>query len=442
MKFSLSLIIVFALSATFLIWRAIFVFPVFSDETIYINMARAVFSGLTPYKDFFYAHPPVQLYLLAPFSAFSFEVAKAYIAVIGFACAFLTYLIAKKLFGERAAILTFVAFLVYPGFLIFGSQAMGMFEVLLFLLLGVLFLLRKNMLVSSVFFALSFFTRYLAILIFPLILILFRKKLSRAEFRKFLVYNFIFFALSFFANYFLFGGNYLADTIFYHFQANITEKIGLANWVDQYLTLGFFTIFLSIFASVYGILYKDKTVILFSAYSIVYDLIILLALRQVIYHYFLLPLPFLFIAVGKVLSDSKHLSLKLFLITILAFALFTNLKSLEFYFVEQHNEVFYQLAEYTSENTNTTDTIFGEPRSSNYVSFATGRKIFGNYFDSDLKFINFAGRERILNEIGNSKPKLVFANQFYTEFFKDDYEVVREWDEPGYYDLILMRSKN
>ncbi|MEM5809644.1 MAG: hypothetical protein QW156_01990 [Candidatus Aenigmatarchaeota archaeon] len=85
--------------------------------------------------------------------------------------------------------------------------------------------------------------------------------------------------------------------------------------------------------------------------------------------------------------------------------------------------------------------IFGEPRSLNYVSFVTNRKIINNYFDSDLKFINFVGKEKVLNEVKKAKPKLIFANQFYLDFFKEDYEIVKEWNEPGYYHLFLMKLK-
>ncbi len=404
-------------------------------------MAKALTQGLLPYKDFFYAHPLLQLLLLTPATFFGFGFVKFYIALIGLGCVVLTYFIAKELFSEKSGLLAFASLLTFPGFLIFGSQAMGMFEALLFLLLGTFFLLKKKIFTASILFTISFFTRYLIILIFPLILLLVWKKFPKKDFIKFAAYTILFLIAVFSLNYLLFGKQYLIDTVVYHFSSNFAEKFGIANWTDQYLVLGYFTIFLSIFAFTYGILYKNKTIILFSVYPLIYDLIILFGLRQVIYHYFVFPLPFLFITVGKMLADSKYLSLKVFLVTVLFLAFFTNLQSLTFYLTEEPNQVFYELVDYTLRNTKPEEIIFGEPRSLDYVSFVTGRKTFGNHFDTDLKFINFAGRETILNEVKSAKPKLIFANQFYTEFFADDYTIVKEWNLPGYYHLILLELK-
>jgi len=429
----------------FLIIRSFFVTPVPSDETIYINMAKSLKEGLLPYKDFFYAHPPFQLLLLFPVAQTgNFFLTKIYISIIGLTCIFLTYLIAKEIFDEKTAFISVLFFLLFPGFIIFGNLAMGTFEALLFFLLSFYFLLKDKTLISAIFMSISFFTRYLILLLIPFVLIylFLYKKRSLKYFLTYLI--FISFGL-FLTIYSFFGFNFIRDTILYHFESNIKLSLGLANWVWQYFSLGFFTEFISIICLIFGFFKKDYKLMLFSAYPLFYDITILLLFRQVIYHYFDFALPLLAISFGRAFSQSKFIELKIFLIFILLLSLFTNFKSLIYYFDKNKNFVFDELVNYTLEFTQKDDVIFGEPRTMNYVSFVANRRIVNNYFDSDLKHLNFEGLEEVIEEVKKAKPKIIVADENYYEIFyknfEDDYERVKEWDIPGYYHLILMGRK-
>jgi hypothetical protein len=172
-----------------------------------------------------------------------------------------------------------------------------------------------------------------------------------------------------------------------------------------------------------------------------YDMSILIIFKQVIYHYFILELSLLFIAVGAVFSKSRYTIIKISLIVILSLSLYTNIQNIDLYFNKNNNLVLEELVDYTTKHTSINDYIFGEPRSLNYVSFITNRKIVNNFFDSDLKHINFIGKEKTLIEIKNAKPKLIFADQFYVDYFQDEYDIVKEWNIPDYYHLILMKLK-
>jgi membrane-bound lytic murein transglycosylase B len=69
------------------------------------------------------------------------------------------------------------------------------------------------------------------------------------------------------------------------------------------------------------------------------------------------------------------------------------------------------------------------------------QKIVNNYFDSDLKFINFYGKEKVLNGIEKAKPKLLFVNEIHYSFLKPvlkNYKLIKEWNVPGYYHLYLF----
>jgi hypothetical protein len=429
----------------FLVMRAFFITPSFSDETIYINMAEALKEGLVPYKDFFYAHPPIQLLLLFPaVLTNSFLIVKIYISLIGVSCIFLTYLIAKELFNERAALVSSLAFLIFPGFLIFGNLAMGTFEALLFFLMSFYFFIRKRIFVPSLFLLLSILTRYLALLLSPFLMLyifLFHKK----QFPKFLFFFMLVSLCSFAIIYLLFGYNFIKDTVIYHLTRNIKFEAGLANWIWQYISFGFFTTFISLICISIGYFKKDLKLILFSSYPLIYDITILLIFKQVIYHYFAFALPLLFVSFGRGFVSISFKEVKFFLAFILLLSVFGNWKSLYYYFDKNKNLVFDELVNYTLGSTHKDDLIFGEPRSINYISFVTDRKIALNYFDSDLKHLSFEGLEKIVEEVKKAKPKIIVADANYYgifyKYFEDEYEKVKEWNVPEYYHIILMKRQ-
>jgi hypothetical protein len=438
-------LLIILLLLLFLVIRAFFITPSFSDETIYINMAKALKEGLVPYKDFFYAHPPIQLLLLFPAAITnSFIIVKIYISLIGISCIFLTYLIAKELFDERVALVSSLAFLIFPGFLIFGNLAMGTFEALLFFLISFYFFIRKRIFVSGLFLLLSILTRYLTLLLLPFLMLyifLYHKK----QFSKFLFFFILISLCSFAIIYLLFGYNFIEDTGIYHLGRNIKFEVGLANWIWQYISFGFFTIFISLICISIGYFRKDLKLILFSSFPLIYDITILLVFKQVIYHYFTFALPLLFIGFGKAFVSIGFKEVKFFLIFVLLLSLLGNWESLCYYFDKNKNLVFSELVNYALESTQKNDLIFGEPRSVNYISFVTNRKIALNYFDSDLKHLSFEGLEKVVEEIKKTKPKIIVADANYYEifykYFEDEYEKVKEWNVSGYYHILLMGKK-
>ena len=208
--------------------------------------------------------------------------------------------------------------------------------------------------------------------------------------------------------------------------------------------LGFFTIFLSLFCLIHAIFEKNKLIALFSAYPLLYDLLIIFGLKQVIYHYFVLPLPFLFLAIGYTFAKTKFFSLKIFILLILSLCIYSNLKSLEFYYLKDYNQVFFEVEDWILKNSNPNDLIFGEPRVLNYVSFVTDRKILNNWFDSDLKFINFYGKEKVLEKVERKKPRYLIVNELHYSFLQPvlkDYKLIKEWNVPEYYHVYLFELK-
>lgn len=429
--------LVILISVVYLIVRSFFNFPVFSDEIIYINMAKAFSEGLIPYKDFFFAHPPFQLIIFQPilllFGA-SFFAIKFFVTLLSVGVAFLTYLIAKEIFDEKTGFYAFILFLIFPGFIIFSNQAFGIFEALFFFLLSFYYSLKKKPIISGIFLTISIFTRYLTILLIPFMLY-YIYKYDRKNLKNLVKYSFISILVVGLIFLIILGENFIIDTVYYHLQVNVSTNIAV--WINQYLTLGFFTTFLSITAIMFSRIKKDQKILLFALYPIIYDAIIILILNAVIYHYFIIVLPFVFIAAANVLSKSNDYMIKGVLVIIMLFAIVSNINSITFFLDEKNHEIFPE----SLNNINENEIIFGEPRITNYISFVTDAKIANNYYDSGSKFFLFTGSEKIYDNVNKENLTSVFINHRQMGILNFDgvYDVVDTWEVPTYYSISMYK---
>jgi len=431
--------IILLISVSYLLLLGFLITPSISDEMIYVNMAKVLAEGHFPYKHFFYAHPPLQLFLLAPLTLpKSFLFIKFFVACLAQLSLILVFLISKEIFrNEKIAFLSFLFFLLFPGYIIYSSQVLGIFESLFFFLLGFYLLLKKRLFISSLFFVISLFTRYLIVFLFPLILI-YLLKYKKGQLKIFLKYL-ISLTFVFFTTFCLFfGKDFFTDTVLYHIYTNLT--INLKQKIDWYLSFNFFTIFLLLLSLNYGIKNKNFKLILFPVYCLMYDMVTLLLIKNMFYHYFILPLPFVFISTAYVFEKEKNLVTKIFIISIILLALFTNYTNISEFFNKRNEIVLSELVSYIINNTNENETIAGFHIPSNYVSFITDRKIAGNYFDSTPRFMEYFGKEKFLFQIKKLKPKIIFEPLSYSRYFSDQYEIVEKF-RLGKINLVMMKIK-
>jgi hypothetical protein len=246
---------------------------------------------------------------------------------------------------------------------------------------------------------------------------------------KLFVYSVILFSFSFLSLIFIFGREYVIQTVSYHFlKAGISEPFSA-----QYWQFGYFTFFLSLISAFVSFTERKRILLLFSSVPLIIDSSLLIFLKVTFYHYFLLSLPFCVLATAKVWKDTKNRIIKLIIPTIILISIFSNLATLDFYLNPLYAKKFYQIAEFVKENVDKNETIFGEPIATNYASFVTGRKIAGNYLDSYLSHLKFEGEESIIEELREYKPRVFidmkFEGNYYfssSQIFKDflkEYEV-------------------
>jgi len=86
----------------------------FSDENIYFYMGKLILEGLVPYKDFFFASPPLQVYVIS-FFMFLFGSKLILLKLIPFICvgisSYFVFGIVKKKFSEKEGLIASILYL-------------------------------------------------------------------------------------------------------------------------------------------------------------------------------------------------------------------------------------------------------------------------------------------------------------------------------------------
>jgi len=427
---SIPLVGIIVLLTCFLVFKSFFLYPNFSDETVYFNVAKNLKENL-PYKDFFFAHPPLQIVLLSSILSFadSFFFVKMFMLIISGLVSLVIYFLAKDLNDKKVAFLSTLLFIISPFFIVFSGQGYGMWETLLFLLLSSLFALRGMIKTSALFLALGIFTRYLLILYLPLVLILmFYKKL---DYRKFLVFLIIFTALFFIPTLIVFGYDFINQTIGFQLFSQVVYN--LPKHLDQFQSFGFFTFFLSLIAAFVGYWNKDKLLMTLAIYPALIDILLIASFKTLTYHYFSLSLPFIMIAASRAFFSSKESIAKVGIIVISLLAVYSNISTINFYFSPENSEAFDKIADYIGENSLETQKIFGEPVMTNYVSFVADRKISGNYFDSYIRHLEYEGIDNVINKLERDKPHIIIDDGYlysigkFQDFINENYVLSKKF---------------
>ncbi len=430
MKLKLKDCILVGIILSFILIRVLFIHPTFSDETFYFNVGKYVSMGKVPYKDFFFAHPPLQLYILAIiFKIFgnSFWIAKVFSLFSASFCALLTYVISKELYknfnGEKIGLLSAIIFIVTPAFISFSTMGNGMWETSFLVLLSIFILIKncetKNFvkwlfrdgeILASIVFTYAVFFRYIALLYFlPLILLLWIKKI---RFKKFIIFTSLFIFISLVLCWSIFGQNYINQTVYYHLFSKVSLKAPKYQKM-QYFGMGFFPMFIALLSIPVAYVEKDRILFFLAFTPLITDLIMILILKLLFYHYFIISLPFYAIVTGRLLSASKDKIIKIIIPVIVILSIISNAQTIDFYLNPTYANRFYEITDLVSSEVAENETIFGEPVMTNYISFVTDRKIAGNYLDSYLRHLIFENTSKVLKQIEVDKPKVLIEMDNY-----------------------------
>jgi len=398
-------ILIFLILVIFLS-KILTIHPTFSDENLYFLMGKKVKEGLIVYKDFSYVHPPLQIYTYALFFNLlgtSFLVAKLIPLIFSSFCVLLVFLFSREIFERKVALFAGLLFLFNPAFIAFSDQGYGMWEALAFLLLSLYFIVKQKTVFSAISLTLSLFFRYLVLIYLPfMIILIFLKKFNLKRFLFLFILSTFF---TFMIIYSFFGDEFIRETILFQIYARFLSTTSKS--IFQYFNFGFFTFFLCIISTIVALTRKDKLLMLFSLYPILIDSLLFLFFRNIVYHYFLLSLPFIAMATAKAFLISKEMTIKFFIILVFILAYYTNLPTLDFYLNPKNSENIYQVRDWIQSKILDGEKIFGEYSIVSYISLSTNIPVAANRFDTYLDYMKFEGIAKIIEELEKDKPKFI-----------------------------------
>jgi len=404
--------LIFIIAIFSVIPRMFLLHPTFSDDIFYFNAAKVFISGNLPYKDFFFAHPPFQLFLFGTiFKIFgtTFFVAKIIPLVFSTLSFILVFFVGKIIFDKKNAFVAAIVFFISPAFISFSLMGYGIFFAITLLLLSIWFYVKGKSFLAAIFFISAFYVRYL---LAPFILIFLI--LNKFKFRKFFFFALALAMLLFALFYVVFGFNYLQDTVLFH----LSSKIGSLNmyskelYTTSYWEISFPFVILSFIGIGYGIWKKEKSFILFATFPLAIDSLFLVIFKFPYTYYFIFSLPFYALSIGRLFIRLNDKILRFLIFGLIIFAAFENIPTFDYYLNPYHARKFFEISDFIRQNSNSTDKIIGQPAVTSYVAFTENISIPLKYTDSYIQHVRYETTYDFIKTLEKEKPKFFIESYF------------------------------
>ena len=424
------------------------------DENVYYYMAKLIGEGKVPYKDFFYAHPPLQIYILAlvyGIAGFNVLLLKMVPLISALITAYFIFKISQAKFGYHEGVLALILFLFSYGVMFNSVFSFGIMTATMFLVIGFYFSsVKDNYIIAGIFFGLAGLTRLLALI--PIAVFLAAALLSnRKSFIKLLS---SFLAVFLFVNLLIIavaGSQYIDSVYRYHFLkapsigSNFSEYFDILklNWIL------FASAALLIFAK------ERKKVVIFALMAVVYLAAILL-LKRLFGFYFIAAFPFLAIVGGYSLANvyrNVHFGKKLKVLFAIAFALIfiwnltsdtTFLWKVGYIGFDRGNDI----VGFVSSNSAPHSMIFGDDSAAPLVALMTGRSIAHEVVDTNNQ-VFASGLVNLKSTLDRIKDENVLfiarSNQGIsafpevTEFLNNDCQFLSQFHDKNEGDYLVYR---
>ncbi len=364
----------------------------FSDESLYINVAKEVYNGSVMYKDFFFFHPPFYPYLTAiVFKLLGVGVAQAKITplVLSALTIPLIYAISRRWYGLKPALFSAMVYAISAGTVIMTRIATMYSEMLFFSLLGVYFFLngfyennRFHILLAGISFGVSSMFRLFGLLVPAVILIFLIWKRQHLEHLIILGVGGMIVA-SPFALYFN-DTDFVYQILGHHYAK---PDIGLFMKIMTFSrAMILYALSTTIGLLSAGVMIRDKKMRDVDVFFVLWIVLGALGVFSVRYWhniaaitYYIIIAPPLILLGGRAVELVDPYWLKTLVVAILLVEL-VEYNSIDFISNSEWDRGIRETARYVEMNSDANDKIIGERTVFNGVSFLSGREVAGKEF--------------------------------------------------------------
>ena len=406
------------------------------DENVYYYMGKLITEGKTPYKDFFFAHPPLHIYLIAliyKLVGFKIIVLKLIPLVSTLISSKFIFSIAKNKFGYYEAVVSSFLFLFSYSVMFNSVFSFGIDVAAMFLVIGVYFLLNMdNHLLAGTFFGLAGITRLLSLVpVFILFAVILLR--NRKSFFKLSAAFFIILLLANASLLYLFGNEYATSVYKFHLlksfggKENFREYLGIIklNWFLFSSSLLFFFV------------KGKKQITVFAVISVIY-MIFLSTLKNFFGFYFIIIFPFLAIIGGYSIVNffrgifskkffATRMSREIFLLLVLSIFIWNLasdilfLQKVGFKGFERGKDV----SDFINSNSNKNTVLFGDDSVVPLMALMTNKKIALDFVDTNPQVFISGVKDlsRVLADLKGKEVLFIIRSKQGISSFK----VVREF---------------
>ncbi len=384
------------------------------DEFAYYYMGKLVSNGAMPYRDFFLAHPSLEIFLYGSvFSFFGFNL--MLLKLVPFLSIVLVALILFKSTKKISNVFALIAVALYLYTYTIMLEATYSYDISLsifFMVLSFYFLIAKNKpLLSGIIYSIACLSSFHSLVFLPAFLIFIFLIKEKKKFRflygflsVFITVNIVFLMV--------FGNNYFIDVFKYHFikpkqagaNLEVFKNILIKNW---FLAVGFVLFFIS----------KNKKKFMLPLLLSLNYILFLLVSNRIFSYYFLILIPFIVLLsaygfydfTSRLKNKAKNIFLIIIFIVIIINAVLTANYLIKTNF--KNLESFDELKTFITKNSNKDDELFGDLYTTPMLALYTNRQIAFNFVDTNaLRFLsNLPPINEVIEKIKNEKTKFVIV---------------------------------